>query len=150
MVNRNVPPQNQSSFFMGGGGGGNNSYLDASQLKELDVPMETVIGGANGAIQGLLMSAIASAAISAITNKPGQKPGTTIVGNLKGGHLIPVAMGTVVFTALGAYVRNTKARLHNKWAEQQTSIMEQETKAFTAREQEKADKPATAPATPAR
>lgn len=149
VTSRNVPPQNQN-VLMGGGGGGNNSYLDATQLKELDVPMETVIGGANGAIKGAMLSGAASVVFSALTKGAGERGGDAIMRNLKGPHQIPIAIAVVAFTTLGAYVRNTKARLHNKWADQQTAIMEQETKSFAEKAKAEAAASAIPGAVPAR
>lgn len=136
MVNRNLPMQNPSNIVVGGGGG-NSSYLDATELKQVDVPTETVIGAANGALKGAVVSTVASALISALS-----KPKGNIVENLKGSHLIPVVLGTVAFTALGAFVRNAHARMHNKWSDQQAAIMEQEAKTFAERAAQEKEAPA--------
>ena len=126
-MNRNLPMQTPGNVVVGGGGG-NSSYLDAVQLKQVDVPTETVIGAANGAVKGAGLSLAASVIISVLSGQKGD-----IVKNFKGPHLIPAILATVAFTAMGAFVRNAHARMHNKWSDQQGAIMEQEAKTFSER-----------------
>lgn len=98
---------------------GDGTITIAADLKPVDVPVETLLGVANGAVTGAMFTGAASAAVTVA--KEGLSHGSTlqnIFRNIIGSHLVGVACGTAAIAALSGVVRFSRARTHNQWREE--------------------------------
>ncbi len=132
MSNRNIqqPGGRGGNVIMGGGDSSGMAYVDAEMLKQVDVPVETLLGATNGAITGGILSAVVSGAVSFGKSKGGKgtflKEAVKDITTAKGGHLIPVLIGTSVLTALGGIVRCSRAKKHNEWSDRHYAFLTQQ------------------------
>ncbi len=104
-------------------GGGEGTFVDGADLKPVDASVETLVGFANGAFNG----AVVSAAISALFSlKDGGKNSLmeNWGKNLSGSHLTPVLIGTALSGVVGAVIRNSRARMHNQWRNEHYQFLE--------------------------
>jgi len=129
-----------SGMVMVGADGGNGTFVSGEQLKQADVPVETLLGAANGALSGAIVSSAVSAAVTVASHNRalselGEPLGKMIIKNITSNHLIAVLSGTAAFAALGALVRHSRATKHNEWSERHYAYLEQQAgKSFTERE----------------
>jgi hypothetical protein len=117
-----------------GGGGGDGTFTVGDRLIEADVPVETMLGAANGAITGAFVSTAVSAAVTAGQHGSGNLFGNTM-RNVTGSHLVGVLAGTAAFSALTALVRFSRARKHNEWSNKHYDFL-RETKSVSHVERE--------------
>lgn len=113
------------SVFLGGGGDG--TFTVGDRLKQADVPVETVMGVANGAITGAVLSTAISAAVTA-GREGTQGLFANTMRNATGSHMAAVLGGTVAFAALTGLSRFSRARKHNEWSDRHYEFL-RETKA---------------------
>jgi hypothetical protein len=140
MVRKTHPPHQGGSLgggmIMGGGESSGFSYVGGERLKQVDTPVETLLGAANGAVSGALVSGAVSLAVTA------GKEGTHALlqkgmHNITGNHLLAVLAGTTALAGLGGLVRFSRARKHNEWSEKHYAFLEQQA---AAREQGAAER----------
>jgi len=99
------------------------TVVAGEQLKQVDTPVETLMGAANGAVSGALVSGAVSAAVTIGKEGHGdllQKAFRNITGN----HLVAVLAGTAAFAVLGGLVRYSRAKMHNQWSEKHYDYLE--------------------------
>jgi hypothetical protein len=133
MANNHIPAPNGRTGMIFGGGDG--SYVSADMLKEVSIPTETLLGAANGALSGLVISGVVSAAISA--GQHGAKTGMfqAVAKNWTGKHMLGIVAGTTALGAIGAIVRHSRAVKHNEWSEKHYAFLENQQHAgFAERE----------------
>jgi hypothetical protein len=106
---------------------GDGSFVAGERLKQVDVPVETLLGAANGAVSGAVVSGAISAAVTVA--KDGSKNILqNAFRNITGTHLIAVLAGTAAMAALGALVRYSRASKHNEWSERHYAFMEEKSR----------------------
>lgn len=106
---------------------GDSTITIAAEMKPVDVPVETLLGVANGAVTGAMFAGGASAAVTVA--KEGMRPGATlqnIFRNIIGSHLVGVACGTAAIAALSGIVRFSRARTHNQWREEHYAYLKEQ------------------------
>lgn len=120
----------QNSLMVGGGG--DASYVSADKLKQVNAPMQGLMGLLNGGISGLALSAGVSALATYGNLAAGQGLIKSTIQNIKGSHMLPVLATTTAIGLLGAAYRYTSASDHNKWSEDHYSFLEQQTERETS------------------
>lgn len=145
MVSRynNAPTQN-GNMLIGSGGDSAISHVDGMQLKQVDVPVETVLGVASGALHGGILGALGSAVVT-IGKEGSYDILENTSRNLTKSHLLPVLAVTTAMGVMGGLVRWSRARKHNEWSEQHYQFMAQKYETNQMRQQT-----SEAPATPER
>jgi hypothetical protein len=130
MARRNIPQQGGRGNMIMGGDTSGMAYVDGEMLKEVSVPVETLLGAANGALTGAVISSVVSGAVT-LSQKPARGEFlSTAFSNIfkKDKHLIPVLIGASVLTAIGGIVRYSRAQKHNEWSERHYAFLEQQDK----------------------
>jgi len=117
-----APQQGGSNVVMGGGENAGFAYVSGEQLKQVDTPVETLLGAANGAVTGAVVGGIGSALVTAANYG---KDKQAIVKNLTGKHMLPILGASTAMAGLGALVRYSRATKHNEWSERHYNFMEQ-------------------------
>lgn len=117
-------PMQQNSGMLLGGGEGAISHVEGMQLKQVDVPVETLLGFANGAVKGAMLGGVVSV-FASIAQSEGGLWMKQAMGNLTGRHLLPVLACTTALGGLGALVRYSRAAKHNEWSEKHYNYMMQ-------------------------
>ena len=120
-------------MILGGGESSGISYVGGERLKQLDVPIETLLGGANGAISGAALGAAGSAIVT-LANRGKDIAGVAeetsalkpMLQNITGKHLLPVLGTAAAFGAMGALIRFSQARRHNEWSERHYNFLERQ------------------------
>ncbi|MBA4275070.1 MAG: hypothetical protein C0436_05385, partial [Alphaproteobacteria bacterium] len=107
-MNRNTPHAANSNMILGGGDTG--TFVAGDRLKQVDTPVETLLGAANGAVSGAMVSTAVSAAVT-LGKEGNQNLVQNIFRNVTGAHLLGVLGGTAAFAALGGIVRFSRARM---------------------------------------
>lgn len=101
--------------------------------RRVNVPGETLLGAANSAVSGGILSLAVSAAVSLAKRQEGQSATRMIISNIKGTHYLPIVAATAAFTALGASVRFMRASRNNQRLDHEESQQEERMKAFVER-----------------
>lgn len=129
MPRGNIPVQGGNNMIMGGGDG---SYVSGEMLKQVSTPVETLLGFANGALSGLVISGAASGLLSFAQSE--NKTGflKSAAKNWTGAHKWPIIGATVALGALGAVVRHSRADKHNEWSDKHYAFLEQQQAEKTA------------------
>ncbi len=120
--NQTPAPSGGSNVVMGGGDNAGFAYVSGEQLKQVDTPVETVLGAANGALMGAIVASVGSALVTAADHG---KDKQAILKNLKGKHLLPILGASTAMAGFGALVRNSRAAKHNEWSERHYEFMDQ-------------------------
>jgi|CXWL01.1.fsa_nt_gi hypothetical protein len=115
MVFRRSEPQQQVTGGIMLGGDGAGVQVMGEQLREVDAPIEALVGAANGMIHGAGLGAAASAAITFAES--GELSGRQIINNLKSAHLGPIIGAALAFSAISGFVRYSRASKHNEWSQ---------------------------------
>ncbi len=123
MARNKMPQGSGKNMFVGGGDSSGFTHVEGDLLKQVDVPVETLLGAANGAVTGGIASSIVSALV---TLGKGAKEKGVAFKNITGSHLVPVLAGTAAFAALGGLVRNARARKHNEWSDKHYAFLAQD------------------------
>ncbi len=89
----------------------------ANELKPADVPVETMLGVANGAVTGALLSSAVSGVVT-LAKEGRHDLLQNTASNITGSHLVGVICGTAAVAALSGMVRFSRARTHNQWREE--------------------------------
>jgi len=124
MAQRNIPTQGGGNNMIMGGGDG--SYVSGEMLKQVDTPIESLLGAANGALSGLVVSGAISGLVS--FSKAEGKSGllSSVAKNWTGSHKWPIIGATVALGALGGVVRYSRAVKHNEWSDKHYAFLEQQ------------------------
>lgn len=112
-MSRKQPQQNSNMIL---GAGDNGTMVSGDRLMKADVPVEAMLGVANGVVTGAIVSAIGSAVITGAKAGTGnllQNTFTNIVGAHKWGALATAA----AIAGLSGLVRFSRARMHNQWSD---------------------------------
>lgn len=100
------------SIMMGGDGG---VHVMGEQLREVDAPIEALVGAGNGFIHGAGLGAAVSAAVTFAES--GELSGRQIINNIKSTHLGGVLGAALAFSAISGFVRYSRAAKHNEWSQ---------------------------------
>lgn len=130
-MSRNQPSNTGSNVIVGAGGEG--TYVSGEMLKQVDTPVETLLGGANGALSGAVIAAGFSALATYLYEDSKHGIGKTMLKNVTGSHKWPVIAFTTAVASLGALVRFSRARNHNEWSDRHYSFLEQQQKSHAER-----------------
>ncbi len=120
--NRNIPQQAQPGIAFGGDGSG--VMVMGEQLREVNAPVEGIVGAAHSAVQGLLLSMIGSAAVTA-----SKSSGRTSIPMIMEGartHLGVILGVTAAASAIGGFVRYTRAAKHNEWSQKHYDFLREQ------------------------
>lgn len=107
----------------------------------VNVPGETLLGAANSAVSGGILSLAVSAAVSFATRKEGQNAARLIINNIKGTHYLPIVAATAAFTALGASVRFMRASRNNDRLDHEETAQEQRMRSFVEKVEDSKGEP---------
>ncbi len=124
MKNQQPAPQQQGGFIVGGNEG---SFVSGESLKQVDVPIETLLGVVNGSFKGALLSSAISAVVTAAQSDKIDGEIWKEMAKGLGKHLPYIAAGTVAVGALGGIIRHSRASMHNKWSDQHYAYLQQQT-----------------------
>lgn len=139
--NRNVPQQSQPGIAFGGDGSG--VMVMGEQLREVNAPVEGIVGAGHSAVQGLILSMIGSAAVTA-----SKSSGRTSIPMIMEGartHMGVILGATAAASAIGGFVRYARAAKHNEWSqkhydflrEQNAEKQQEDVRSFSGREEER-------------
>ena len=132
-------PQQQSGqgVLMGGGDNSGFAYVSGEQLRQVDTPIESLLGAASGAFVGSIGSSVLSAVVTMIDDgkniesiAKNASAGSIIneapsaLRNITGKHLPYVLAGATAMAGLGAAVRYSRASKHNEWSNRHYSFLE--------------------------
>lgn len=135
------PQMAGGNMVMVGADGGGSSFVAGEELKKVDVPIETLLGGVNGAMSGAIVSGIVSGVVSAAQHNKNavESLGKTVMKNITGSHLGSIIVATAAFSALGALTRNARARKHNEWSDSYTTYLTRQQDSHADREDTRKD-----------
>ncbi|MEK6747319.1 MAG: hypothetical protein ABL867_01335 [Rickettsiales bacterium] len=114
MVFRKHELQQQAGGIMLGGDGG--VHVMGEQLREVDVPVETLVGASNGLIHGAGIGAAVSAAITFVETPHEENVGKNIIDKMKSSHLAPIVGAALAFSAISGFIRYSRASKQNEWS----------------------------------
>ena len=110
---RNEPQQQAGGIMLGGDGAG--VQVMGEQLREVDAPIEALVGASNGFVHGAGLGAAVSAALTFAEH--GHITGKNIIDKIKSDHLAPIVGAALAFSAISGFVRYSRASKHNEWSQ---------------------------------
>lgn len=130
MATRKVTGGSGGNPMLMGGDNSGYSYVSGEHLKQVSVPVETLIGTANAALSGAVISSGISAAITAGSEfskgSAAREIPRQIFAKLTGTHLLGVLAGTGAIAMLGGLIRYSRAAKHNEWSDKYYELLSQE------------------------
>ncbi|MEZ5690255.1 MAG: hypothetical protein R3D71_01145 [Rickettsiales bacterium] len=120
-VNHRVPQQQSGGVFVDGSGG---AHVMGEQLREVDAPVEGLVGAAKGLVNGLVLGGAGSAVITAVDTPEGQKAGRAIIQNMKSSHLGAILGVALATSALSGFIRYSRAAKQNEWSRKHYGFLE--------------------------
>lgn len=123
-------PRGNTPIAMGDGG----TFTEGERLIQADVPVETLLGVANGVVTGALVSTAISAAATMAQQGPESLLQNTM-RNVFGNHRAFVLAGTAVVAAISGLLRFSRARKHNEWSENHYNFLRDQTRSHVERSQ---------------
>ena len=124
--NNNYHPPQGPGMIMGGGDG---SYVSAEKLKQVDTPVETLVGVVNGVVTGGALSAGVSALVTAGGGQEPKELVKAITKNITHAHAWPIIGFTAIMGAMSGLVRFSRARMHNQWSDRHYDFLAQQQQA---------------------
>ncbi len=130
--NRNSAQQpNAGGMVFGGDGAG--VHVMGEQLREVDTPIEALVGAANGIVHGAGIGAAVSAALTwADTAHGEQVSGKQILNNIRSNHLGGIIGAALAFSAISGFVRYSRASKHNEWSQKHYDFLREQNSAEPA------------------
>lgn len=137
--------------MMGGDGAG--VHVMGEQLREVDAPIEALVGASNGLIHGAGLAAMGSAALTFVES--GGIDGKQILTKMTSTHLGGIIGTALGFAALSGFIRYSRAAKHNEWSKKHYEFLQskidsakdhnhEEPKSFAQREDKKRESSARA------
>lgn len=110
--------------FVSTNNGGNfagSTFVQGEELKQVDAPIEGLMGAMSGGLGGAVVGGVVSAIISA--SSPEYRTGQIGPFDNMGKHLPWILGATTAFALVGALTRYSRASKHNEWAKDMTDRM---------------------------
>lgn len=129
-------PEQQASNVMFGGDGAAGVHVMGEQLREVDAPIEGMVGAGRGAINGAVVGGAVSAAVTMATSE-GKTTFKEIMNKITSTHLGGVLGAVAAGAAISGFIRYSRAKKHNEWSQKHYDFMNQQAATTTTTEQPK-------------
>jgi hypothetical protein len=114
--NRNIPqqPQNGNMVVSDSGMG---VHVMGEQLREVNAPIEGLVGAGRGAVNGAVLGVAASLARTYAASEGQGLNKKIAINNITSTHVGMIMGITAAFAALSGFIRYSRAAKHNEWSQ---------------------------------
>lgn len=130
-------PEQQAGNVMFGGDGASGVHVMGEQLREVDAPIEGLVGSGRGAINGALIGGAVSAAFTMAKTEGQKTTAKMILNNITSSHLGGVLGAVAAGAAISGFIRYSRAQKQNEWSQKHYDFMNQQAASATNVEPQK-------------